>query len=631
MKLSSLLKTAVGVALALPCLAQNQPATVESAPVPSAIRPYVASTVSPIRLHNSSRLESLIRAGNLYLTVQDAIALAIENNLNLEIDRYGPWLADSALERSKAGGPNRGVPSGSSQISSVNTGVGVNGTVASAGLGGGGGGGGGGGNGGGATIQQVGTIVPNYDPTLQSTTNFSHITQPQSTLVVSQTSALVQSQRIYNSVFSQGLLTGGQIQFRDYQQHFQENAPGDFVNPVAATHMDITLRQPLLQGFGIGLNNRTIRISLINVTAAREQFRSQMLDLVAGVLNLYWNLVAANAELQARQQAWEITQKFFDDTKKEIAAEAIPAIQLPRAQAELATSRKDLLIAQANVRQQEILLKEALSHTEDPILERASIVTVDRIAVPDTDDLPPLRQLVATALAKRPDVAVTKYRDQTDEINLAGTANPLLPPSNLTLLSYDRGSAGMGHAVDGEPPNSYFVGGLGSAEAQVLRHNFPNDQATVSIAAQLKNRAAQGDYGIDQLQHRQSQVSSQRDTNAIVVDVAARMSALRQAHTRYDAARETSALERQLLEADQQRFTSGARTTTFDTVMSDQRALVTARISEANALAAYARARISLDQVLGETLEKNHISLEEGLNGHVDRQSQIPAVLDSGK
>lgn len=631
MRLRSLLKTAAGVALALPCLAQNQPATVESAPLPSVIRPYVAPTVAPVRLHNSSRLDSLIRAGNLYLTVQDALALAIENNLNLEIDRYGPWLADSALERSKAGGPNRGVPSGSSQISSVDTGVGVNGTVASAGLGGGGGGGGGGSNGGGATIQQVGTIVPNYDPTLQSTTNFSHITQPQSTLVVSQTSALVQSQRTYNSVYSQGLITGGQIQFRDYQQHFRENAPGDFVNPVAATHMDITVKQPLLQGFGIGLNNRTIRISQINVTAAREQFRSQMLDLVASVLNLYWNLVAANEELKARQQALEITQKFFDDTKKEIAAEAIPAIQLPRAQAELATSRQDLLIAQANVRQQEILLKEALSHTEDPILEAASIVTMDRIEIPDADDLPPLRQLVATALTKRPDVAVTKYRAQTDQINLAGTANPLLPTSNLTLLSYDRGVSGEGHTVNGAPPNPYFVGGLGSAAAQVLRHDFPNNQATITFNASLGNRAAQGDYAIDQLQYRQSQVSSQRDTNAIVVDVAAHMSALAQAHARYNAARETSALQRQLLEADQQRFTSGAVSTTFDTIMSDQRALVSARISEANARATYARARISLDQVLGETLERNHISLEEGLNGHVERQSQIPAVPDSAK
>jgi outer membrane protein TolC len=147
----------------------------------------------------------------------------------------------------------------------------------------------------------------------------------------------------------------------------------------------------------------------------------------------------------------------------------------------------------------------------------------------------------------------------------------------------------------------------------------------------LGNRSAQADYAIDQLQYRQSQVTDQKATNSIVVDVAARMSALRQAHTRYDAAKATLALQRQLLEADQQRFVSGARTTTFDTIMSDQRALVTAQMSEANAQASYTRARISLDQVLGETLETNHISLEEGLNGHVERQSQIPGVPGLGK
>jgi outer membrane protein len=618
-------------ALALPCLAQNQGAVVMSAPAPSWLRPYVAPTVAPIRLHNSGRLDSLIRAGNLYLTVQDALSLAIENNLNLEIDRYGPWLADSALERAKAGGPNRGVPSGSSQISSVNSGVGVNGTTAAAGLGGGSGSGGGGGGNGGATIQQVGVVVPNYDPTLQSTSNFSHITQPQTTTIVSQTSALVQSSRTYNSVYSQGLSSGGQIQVRDFQQHFQENSPGDFVNPVSATHLDITLRQPLLQGFGRALNNRTIKISQVNVTASREQFRSQLLDLVTSVLNQYWDLVAANTELKARQKALEITQRFYDDTKKEIAVEAIPAIQLPRAEAEVATRRQDVLIAQATVRQREITLKEALSHTEDPILEAASIVTVDSMEVPATDTLPPLRQLVATALAKRPDVAVSKYREQTDEMNLAGTANPLLPTSNLTLLTYDRGTAGQGHVVNGEPPNGTFVGGIGTAEAQVFAHDFPNYQAVISISAPLGNRSAQADYAIDQLTYRQTQVTNQKDLNTIVVDVAARMSALLQAHSRYDAAKETTAIQQQLLDADRQRFTSGARTITFDTVMGDERGLVAAEISEAAAMAAYSRARISLDQVLGETLEKNHISLEEGLSGRVNRQSQLPAGVEQGK
>jgi outer membrane protein TolC len=611
--------------------AQEQPVSIQAAHVPAIIRPYLAPTTPPIHLHNSSRMANLMRAGNLYLTVADAIALAIENNLNLEIDRYGPLLADSALERSKAGGPLRGVPAGNSQISSVNSGIGVNGSIASAGLSGGSGGGGGTSGNGGATIQQVGAVVPNFDATFQNTSSFSHLSYPQANTTVAQTDVLVQSSHTYNNLLTQGLLTGGSIQYREYQQTLGENAPGDWVNPSSSVRMDLIVRQPLLQSFGTRLNDRTIRIAHINTTAAREQFRAQLLDLTASVLNLYYGLVAANDEWKSRQLALEIAQKFLSDTNKEIAAEAIPPIQRPRAEAEVSQRSQELLIAQAAVRQQEILLKEAISHTEDPALESAGIVLVDRLQVPDSDDLPPLRELLNTAMSKRPDVAVSKYRDQTSDIDLAGTTNPLLPTLNATLQTFNRGTGGVGHTVDGTLPNGKFVGGYGTAFAQTLSRDFPNEAATVSGSAPFGNRFAQAEYGIAQLQYRQSQVSSQKDLNAIVVDVAARVAALRQAHSRFDAARDTRILQEQLLAADRQRFTSGGGNTTFDAVMADQRALVNAQISEVNAGATYAHARTALDQTLGETLEKNNITLEEGLSGHVERQSQIPAVLDAGK
>jgi len=602
--------------------AQNQPPAIQVARVPAAIRPYMAPTIVPIHLQNSFRLDGLMRAGNLYLTVADALALAIENNLNLEIDRYGPLLADSALERAKAGGPLRGVQAGNSQIAAVDAGVGVNGTIVSAGLGGSGGGGGGGGGNGGATIQQIGAVVPNYDASLQNATSFSHISTPEANTILAQTDVLVQSAHTYNTQLTQGLSTGGSIAYREYQQTFGENAPGDFVNPSSEARMDLLFRQPLLQGFGTKLNDRTIRVGRINTTAAREQFRAQLLDLAASVLNLYYNLVAANDELKARQRAVEIAQKFFDDTNREIAAQAIPAIQLPRAQAEVSTRRQELLIAQANVRQQEVLIKEAISHTENPLLESAGIVLVDRLQIPDADNLPPLRELVATAMKKRPDVAVSNYRDQTTDINLAATTNPLLPSLTLNLQTYDRGVAGAGHVVSGAPPNADFVGGYARAFSQLVDHDFPNYSGSLSLSIPFGNRGSQADYGIDQLQYRQSQVSSLKDINTIVVDVSARVTALRQAHTRYDAARDTATLQEQLLDADQHRFETGGKSTTFDTLMADQRALVNAQISEVNALATYARARISLDQTLGETLEKNNITLDEGLNGRVERPSQ---------
>jgi outer membrane protein len=196
------------------CLAQVSPVEVEKPTGTIFIRPYRTPVVPPVRLGNSKRLDEFIRAGKLYLSVQDALALAIENNLDLEIDRYGPLLAESAYERSQAGGPVRGVPSASAQVSSVDSGIGVNGSLVSAGLANANGSNSGG-SGGAASIQQIGQVTPNLDPVLQNTTTFSHLTQPQPYTVVSETAALVDTEHTYNTVLQQdGFLHPAQLPAR---------------------------------------------------------------------------------------------------------------------------------------------------------------------------------------------------------------------------------------------------------------------------------------------------------------------------------------------------------------------------------------------------------------------------------
>ncbi len=581
------------------------------------IQPYRPPDIAPIRMANSGRLYDLIRAGHLYLTADDAVALAIENNLDLEVDRYGPQLAEWQLQRNRAGGPLRGVPSASAQVSSVNSGVGVAGSAASAGLGGSGGSGGVGG-GGNATIQQVGAITPNLDPTLQATTTFSHLTSPQANTVQSQINAVVDNSRQYSGLLQQGLLSGGYFQYRDYEQYLNENAPTNVLNPTSAPRMDLILKQNLLSGFGTRLNSRGIRIAGINVIAARESFRAQLLNLVASVLNLYWDYVAASDELKLRRHSLEITEKFLEDTRYEISVGAIAGVELPRAQAEVASRRQDVVIADANMRQKAVSLKDALSHREDPALEAADIVALDRVEVPDSETLPPLRELVSTAMAKRPDVAVAKFRGQTDEMNLIGTTSPLLPSLQVQFQTYNRGVAGSPQPSGGEASN-YFIGGYGNALGQVFRRDFPNNIASVQFSAAIHNRQAQADYGIDQLQFRQSQVRDQKDRNQILVDVASQLSALQQARSRYEVARDTRVLQEQLLAAERRR-SYGPQTFTY--IMADQRALIAAQLSEMDAAGTYVRVRIALDQVLGETLERNHITVDEGLNGKVDRTSR---------
>lgn len=592
------------------CSAQDPQFAIQKSSLPAPIRPYAPPSPPSSRPGNSKRLHDLLRAGRLYLTVQDALALAIENNLNLEVDRYGLLLAQTGLERAKAGGPIRGVQSASAQISSVDSGLGVNGSVQSAGLSGGSGGSSGG-NGGNAAIQQVGVVTPNLDPVLQNTTTFEHLSQPQPYQVVSQTAALIQTVHTYNTALTEGLITGGYVQIRDYEQYLKENAPTDSLEPAVAPYISFAIRHNLLQGFGTKLNNRFIRIAQIDTVASRETFRSQLLDLTASVLNLYWDLVSANDELKVRQSAMQMTQKFLEDTQKEIAAGALPRVELPRAEAEASSRRQDVLVAQYDVRQRENLLKDAMIRQEDPEIESAEIVTLDRIQVPDTDDLRPLRQLVETAMQKRPDVAVSRFREQTQQIALAGTENPLLPNLTLQLQTFNRGAAGTPQ-LNADP---YFVGGYGTALKQILRRNFPNETGSLGLSVPIGNRQAQGDYGIDQLQYRQLQVTTQRDTNQIVVDVSNQLSALRQSRAKYAAAKDTRVLQEELLTAERKKFSYGI--STFNDIIIDQRTLVTAQISEVNAMATYARARVSLDQVLGETLEKNNISFEEGLTGRL--------------
>ena len=612
----------VWACVAAACNAQSGPILVQPPQMPLGIRSYTAPTIPEIRLGNSRRLDALIRAGHLYLTVQDALALAIENNLGLEIDRYGPLLADSALKRAQAGGPIRGVPSPSAQISSVNSGVGVNGAALSAGVTNGTGNNQNGNQAGAATVQQIGQQTPQLDPFIQNTSIFSHLTQPQAVTVASNTPALVDSMRLYNTVMNLGLITGGSVQLRAYQQYLDENSPNDILNPVSAAHFDFTIRQPLLQGFGVRLNDRFIRIAQVNTTASLQVFRASLLNLVVAVLNQYWSLVSANDELLARRRALEFTQKFYEDTQREIAAGSLPRVELPRAEAELKRRGQDVVIAQQNLGLQAIALKANLSRTPDPALEAADVIALDHIEIPESDDFLPLRQLVATAMAKRPDVAVSNFRDQTQEMSLPGTTNPVLPSLTAAFQTYNRGAAG---SPNGYLANGYFVGGYNNALGQVFRRNFPNTIANLGFQAPLLNRQAQADYGIDQLQFVQSKLSGQKDDNAIIVDISARLSALRQSRARYATARDTRLLQEQLLEQDQKKFASGIAT--FNDIINDQRALVTAQISEVTAMGTYAHARVSLDQTLGETLERNHITLNEGLNAHVDRESTLPPVL----
>jgi outer membrane protein len=597
---------------------------------PIILRPYEAPEIPPIRPANSGRLRDLVRAGRLYLTVQDAIALTLENNIDIEVARYNPILAEWRLERSEAGGALPGVPSGASQANSIASGQGVAGSQAAAGvnISGTSTGSAGVGN---ATITQVGPVTQNLDPSLQGSTVFGHKTAPQANVIQSVIPVLISNTRVYNGTLTQGLLTGGSVSANYNDHYLRENAPTDFLNPSSSATLSVSFQHNLLRGFGRAVNGRTITVSRINFNTSDLNFKTQVIGTVVQALNLYYNLVAGNEDVKAKTVAVEAARALYEDNKKRVEFGELAPLEVTRAESQVANSERDMVISQTGLQQQEVQLKNLISRTgtADPVLAQVQIVPVDRIVVPDKDDLPPLKELVQKALADRSDLAAEKAGVTTAEVSALGTRNGVLPSLQVFGTESHAGLAGSPRTVisqgGAQTADRYFVGSIGDALGQIFRRNFPTERIGAFFQAPLGNNQAQGDYGIDQLQLRQTQLTTQRDLNQVEVDVANDVISLKQARARYDAAARNRVLQQELLDAEQKKYSLGASTPY--NVIQQQRDLVAAQSTELSALVAYSMARVALDQALGATLETNHVTIAEARAGKVARTSSAPAPL----
>jgi outer membrane protein TolC len=586
-------------------------------------RPYMKPTIPPAVVTNSNRIRSLIRAGTLYLTLQDAIALAIENNLDLQVDRYGPLRAEWTVQRQQAGGPLKGSTSSNGAGSITVSGQGVAGAEQSANVGGTGNSGGGGQSNG--SFTQIGPVTPNLDPTLQANNmQWGHRTVPQSNLQISGVEALVDVNHNFQPVLTQGLISGGNIQVSLQENYLKENSPGDLIDPSFAPVAYAYVQQRLLSGRGVAVNSRYIRVAQKQALAANVTFRQQVLNLVAQVANVYFDLVVDQEDLRAKQHAIEFAEKFYEDTKKQISLGAVAGVDIYRAEADLSTRRQDLAISQQGIDQQVVTLKNLLSRegTEDPVIAPVHIVALDRVEVPDSDDLPPLRDLVATAMAKRPDVELDKINNEAQEISALGTANAILPSLTAYAYTLNRAEAGGINPISPFRPVPAQIGGLGTAFSQIFTNQYNSRYAGLNFSGPIRNRADQADLGIDQLQLRQGDLVERRSRNDMVVAISNQMIALRQARARYRNAVSTRTLQQDLLEKEHQKFRLGS--STIDLIIAAERTLTGAQYVEISALRGFSQARVGLDQTLGLTLETNHVSLDEALKGKVERESLLP-------
>jgi outer membrane protein TolC len=441
---------------------------------------------------------------------------------------------------------------------------------------------------------------------------------------------LTQNYRQFVFQYSQQFPTGTSGSFTIYNGRSLLNSSTPLFNPSLSGYFDLQINQSLLQGLSVGVNNRNIRVAKNNLKVSNLQVKLQVVTTVSAVLNLYWDLVSFNEAVRIKEQALETAQSLYDGNRKQVAIGALPAIEVTRAAAEVSASKEDLLIAQTNLSQQEIVLKNALNRNsmQNVWLDDVHIIPLDRIEVPKTEEIRPVTDLIQEAAENRLEVERSKVNLDSSKMLLKGDKNGLLPSLQAFAELTNHGLAGPANPLYNNccgEPNSYFIGGTGNVLAQILRRNFPDYSAGFSLSIPFRNRASQADYVTDQLQLRQTELQLQRTMNQVRVDVKTAVIGLQQARARYQTAVDTRALAEESLKAEQSRFRYGV--STVPQVIQAQKDLAQGQDSEVQAMANYTHARIAFDMAMGRTLEVNHISMEEALAGQVQRESAIPATL----
>jgi len=586
--------------------------------------------VGPALLSNTPRLEGLVRSGNLYLSVQDVIAVALENNLDIAIQRYAPFLATEVLRRAQSGqllrtvglpisqGPQSvslaGVTSGAVGLADTGTGV----------------------TSGGGLVASIGVTPPGLDPILFASAAFQHLTSPEDNLFVVGVPTLVQTTRTYQAGYFQQFVTGTAFQLSFYSSRSQFNSPAFDVNPFTSGYLDLYIQQPILQGFGRPANNRYIRMAKNNAKVSDLQLKRQVVTTISAVLNLYWDLVSFTDAIRIREDALRTAQKLLEGNQHQADLGTLPKIEITRAAAEVSSAKENLLIAQTNVAQQETVLKNALSRNgvASAWLDEVHIIPLDTIKVPEKEALKPTAELINLAMQARPELEQTRLNVDSSKISSAGTRNALLPVLNAFAELTNNGLSGVANPLVTNPtpetsPAPYVVGGYGNLLSQIFQRHFPNYSVGLSLNIQIRNRAAQADYALDQLGVRQNELQLQKEINQVRVDVKNAVIGLQQARARYETAVATRSLAQQTLDSEANRFKFGE--STIAQVVQTQRDMATAQDAEVQAMANYTHAKIAFDEAVGQTLETNRISLQEAAAGRVARLSSIPDNVPPGK
>jgi outer membrane protein TolC len=610
-------------------MASGQTTSTVSLDMPKSRNPlsaYSAAEVPQPDLTNSPLLGQLIRDGKLYLSLKDAIRLALENNLDLAIARYNLPIANTDILRTQAGGIFRGVNAGVVQ-GTPGGGVGGFGSGApGAGAGGTSAGAGGAGAGASGLVESTlgaGTPVSSYDPSIIGSIGAEHQTTPLANQQIYGVPSLQSNTGQANISYSQAFPTGTSVYFDFNNSRQTTNSPFFNLSPVLNSFYRFGFQQQLLAGFGFGPNLRYLLIAKNNKKISDIAFKDQVIATITQIKNIYWDLVDAYQQAQVNEQSLAFAQQSFDNAKKEFKLESIPEMDVMRAEAEVSKRDQDLTVARTSLQLQELLIKNALTRSlDDPVLEAVPVVPTDHLQPTETVTTGDVQQLIAEALQERPELSESDVDLINRQISRKAARNALLPSLSLVGFYGGSGLAGPLNPIYNLPtPNvstvpTDFPGAIENA----FNNSSPDYYIGVNLNIPIRNRVAKADQYRSELEYRQAELRREQLRKQIRIEVRNAQYALEQTGARVGAAKKARDLAQRTFEITQKEQTLGAGSS-FQT-MASQRDLAVAELDLVTAMTTYEKAKVELDRATGTTLEHNGIKVQDALNGTV--ASPIP-------
>ena len=502
-------------------------------------------TTPAVRYENSPRVHELIRAGNLYLSLQDALALAIENNLDIELQRYLLPLGDTEMLRAKGGGVTRGlnftlleVPVGTggplspvptnaaaagratagssvatnalglNVLGEPQTNASIQGTIA----------------------QSNGTAIPNYDPAIVGQLNWTHQTTPQTSTVQTGSNTLVTNTTLFNAGIQQGFASGALagLNFNNNRQSLNSLRSG--YNPYTGSTLGFTATQPLLRGYGASLNRRFIRIAGNEQKITSLLFQQQLILTVYGVIRLYTDLVALTEDEKVKQETVTLAEKLLSDVQAQVEEGTLAQVEMTRANAQVFSTRQDLINARGLREEQEAIFKNVITRrgNEDPEVQAARVIPTDTLTIPERDQIRPIQDLMSDALAHRPDLGQARLQIDNSQIGLLGARSATRPQLDLVGVMQNNGLAGQANPFVANPDPG-FLGGYGGVLDQIFSRKYPTYGVGVQMTLPLHNRVAEADLVRDELQVKQSEIRLRQLQNQARLEVEDALIAMRRA------------------------------------------------------------------------------------------------------